>query len=165
MLAQAQVNPRTIIARHQVDATQFVDLSRLAFTLINALSTVLQLERALIENRYFEVFEGHSTGAQRTLALLADCTRTHQQKLHRFWQDRGERINQPLRHRASQARPQRCFVPVGSTMPNRADHRPHFQGSSAKSVQSKTTGAHTESISTGPKFTPILMSLIHDMSY
>ena len=57
------------------------------FTLINALSTALQLEEALIENKYFEVFAGDSAQTQRTLALLADCTRTHHDKLCNFWQE------------------------------------------------------------------------------
>jgi len=59
------------------------------FTLINALSTALQLEKALIENKYFEVFAGDSAQTQRTLALLADCTRAHHDKLRKVWQQNG----------------------------------------------------------------------------
>ena len=59
------------------------------FTLINALSTALQLEKALIEKKYFEVFAGDSAQTQRTLGLLADCTRTHHDKLHNLWQQNG----------------------------------------------------------------------------
>lgn len=59
------------------------------FAMINALSTALQLERALIESKYFETYEGDSTGTHNTLTSLADSTRTHCEKLHRFWQENG----------------------------------------------------------------------------
>jgi len=59
------------------------------FILINALSTALQLERALLENKYFEVFEGDSASTRRTLALLAESTHAHYKKLHTFWQENG----------------------------------------------------------------------------
>ena len=57
------------------------------FTLINALSTALQLEQALIENKYFEVFEGDSAKTRHTLALLAQSTHTHYEKLHKAWRE------------------------------------------------------------------------------
>ena len=59
------------------------------FTLINALSTALQLEKALIENQYFEVFEGDSAKTRQTLALLARSTHTHYEKLHKVWKEHG----------------------------------------------------------------------------
>lgn len=59
------------------------------FILINALSTALQLERALLENKYFEVFEGDSANTRKTLALLAESTHTHYKKLHTFWRENG----------------------------------------------------------------------------
>lgn len=59
------------------------------FLLINALSTALHLEKALIENKYFEVFEGDSENTKRTLALLAQCTQIHYEKLHKVWQAYG----------------------------------------------------------------------------
>lgn len=57
------------------------------FILINALSTALQIERGLIEKRYFEVFEGDSANTQKILKLLDDCTRSHYEKLYNFWQE------------------------------------------------------------------------------
>ena len=59
------------------------------FMLMNALSTAVQLERALLENKYFEVFEGDIASTRRTLALLGESTRGHYQKLHRFWRENG----------------------------------------------------------------------------
>ena len=60
------------------------------FILINALSTALQLEKALIENKYFEVFEGDSKHTKRTLDRLAQCTQIHYEKLHKAWQAYGK---------------------------------------------------------------------------
>jgi len=59
------------------------------FTLINALSTALQLEKALIENKYFEVLEGDSANTKRTLEQLAQCTQLHYKKLHKAWREHG----------------------------------------------------------------------------
>ena len=36
-----------------------------------------------------EVFAGDSAQTQRTLALLADCTRAHHDKLRKVWQQNG----------------------------------------------------------------------------
>ncbi|MBN1393341.1 MAG: hypothetical protein JW947_11150 [Sedimentisphaerales bacterium] len=56
------------------------------FELINALSTALDLEKALIENKYFEVFEGDSKETIRTLASLARSTREHRQRIQEMVQ-------------------------------------------------------------------------------
>jgi len=55
--------------------------------LINALSTALHLEQALIEKKYFEVFEGDSARTKKTLSLLAQSTQKHYEKLHAAWQE------------------------------------------------------------------------------
>jgi hypothetical protein len=59
------------------------------FVLINALSTALQLEKALIENNYFEVFEGDSANTKRILDLLAQSTQIHYEKLYNAWREHG----------------------------------------------------------------------------
>jgi len=59
------------------------------FTLINALSTALQIEKALIENQYFEVFEGDSAKTRQTLTLLAQSTQIHCEKLYKVWKEHG----------------------------------------------------------------------------
>jgi len=59
------------------------------FILINALSTALQLEKALIENKYFEVLEGNSTKTRSTLDQLTRCTQIHYEKLHKLWREYG----------------------------------------------------------------------------
>jgi len=51
--------------------------------LMNALSTALYLEMALIENKYFEVFEADSPGTRRALDMLAQDTREHSQRLRK----------------------------------------------------------------------------------
>jgi hypothetical protein len=55
--------------------------------LINALSTAVYLEQALIEKNYFEVFEGDSAQTKHILSLLAKSTRKHYEKLHAVWQE------------------------------------------------------------------------------
>ena len=59
------------------------------YTLINALSTALDLEKALIENKYFEVYEGDSVKTRQTLAQLAQSTHAHYEKLHKAWKEHG----------------------------------------------------------------------------
>jgi len=55
--------------------------------LINALSTALHLEQALIEKKYFEVFEGDSMKTKHILSLLAQSTQKHYEKMHAVWQE------------------------------------------------------------------------------
>ncbi|MHC4645974.1 MAG: hypothetical protein ACYTBJ_10750 [Planctomycetota bacterium] len=53
------------------------------FKLMNALSTAWYLEDALIENKFFEVFETDSSELNETLRKLADATEGHRQRLHK----------------------------------------------------------------------------------
>jgi hypothetical protein len=55
------------------------------FLLTDALSTALQLEEGLIENRYFEAFDGDSTDTVHTLTMLAQATQTHYERLYTTW--------------------------------------------------------------------------------
>ncbi len=57
------------------------------FVLINALSTALRLEEALIENKYFEVIETDSIKTKHTLTMLAQSTQEHYQRIRRLWQE------------------------------------------------------------------------------
>jgi hypothetical protein len=57
------------------------------FVLINALSTALRLEEALMENKYFEVIETGSTKTKHTLAMLAQSTLEHYQRIRKLWQE------------------------------------------------------------------------------
>jgi hypothetical protein len=71
-------------------STEFVNNQTIAadqpdFVLINALSTALRLEEALIENKYFEVIETDSAKTKRTLAMLAQSTREHYQRIRQLW--------------------------------------------------------------------------------
>jgi hypothetical protein len=66
---------------------QIAQAANANFALINALSTAMDLERALIESKYFEVFEGDSRGTIRTMTLLASSTREHYQRIRRLWQE------------------------------------------------------------------------------
>jgi rubrerythrin len=50
-------------------------------TPINALSAALDIEQALLENKYFEVFASESAGIQNLLHLLAQATRAHIEKV------------------------------------------------------------------------------------
>lgn len=57
------------------------------FVLINALSTALRLEEALMENKYFEVIETDSAKTKHTLAMLAQSTQEHCQRVRKLWQE------------------------------------------------------------------------------
>ena len=57
------------------------------FLLINAVSTALYLEKALIENKYFEVFSGDGAETKRILSALAHSTQDHYQRLHGLWEE------------------------------------------------------------------------------
>lgn len=55
--------------------------------LINALSTAVHLEQALIEKKFFEVFEGDSVKTKHILSLLAQSTQKHYEILREVWQE------------------------------------------------------------------------------
>ncbi len=57
-----------------------------SLTRVNALSIALDLERALLEHRYFEVFAGDAPQIRHTLQLLEQSTRTHLHKVLRLWE-------------------------------------------------------------------------------
>jgi len=61
------------------------------FSLLNALSIALQLEKALLENKYFEVFDGDSEGVKNTLNQLVESTKVHYQKVYEHWKAYGGR--------------------------------------------------------------------------
>jgi hypothetical protein len=54
-------------------------------TPVNALSTALDIERALLENRYFDVFASDGAEVRRVLELLAEGTKAHIEKVQRAW--------------------------------------------------------------------------------
>jgi len=56
------------------------------FVFINALSTALRLEEALMENKYFEVIETDNAKTKHTLAMLAQSTQEHYQRVRKLWQ-------------------------------------------------------------------------------
>jgi len=56
-------------------------------TPVNALSTALDIERALLENRYFDVFASDGAEVRRVLELLAEGTKAHIEKVQRAWRD------------------------------------------------------------------------------
>ncbi len=66
---------------------QTIEADQLGFVLINALSTALRLEEALMENKYFEVIETDSIKTKHTLAMLAHSTQEHYQRIHKLWQE------------------------------------------------------------------------------
>ena len=49
--------------------------------LINALSTALYIEESLIEQKYFEVFDGDSIEFKKTMIDLANGTKDHRSKI------------------------------------------------------------------------------------
>ncbi len=57
------------------------DAQQPSLTPINALSAALDIEQALLENKYFEVFTSDSAAIQRLLHLLTQATRAHLEKV------------------------------------------------------------------------------------
>jgi len=55
-------------------------------TRINALSIALDLERSLLEHKYFEVFKSDNPQIERTLQLLRQSTQSHLQKVQHLWE-------------------------------------------------------------------------------
>jgi len=52
------------------------------FELIEAFSTAWYIEDALLENRFFEVFDTDSADLKETLRKLAEATEQHRQRIH-----------------------------------------------------------------------------------
>jgi hypothetical protein len=63
---------------------------RADLTPIKALSAALDIERALLENRYFEVFAGDSAEVRHILQSLAQGAAAHLERVHRAWCDRQQ---------------------------------------------------------------------------
>ncbi|MGE5294511.1 MAG: hypothetical protein ACM3VT_06760 [Solirubrobacterales bacterium] len=57
-----------------------------SLTRVNALSIALDLERALLEHKYFEVFKSGNPRVKRTLQLLRRSTESHLQKVQHLWE-------------------------------------------------------------------------------
>ena len=55
-------------------------------TSLNAVAAALNLEQALLENKYFEVFETDKVEAKRLLALLRDEAHAHCQIVQQTWE-------------------------------------------------------------------------------
>jgi hypothetical protein len=59
--------------------------NRPSLTPVNALSVALDIEQALLENRYFEVFESDSAEIKRVLELLSQGTKAHLERVRCAW--------------------------------------------------------------------------------
>ena len=53
--------------------------------LTGALSTALDIEKALIERKYFEILQGDSEEVKRTLEALTRSTRAHIERVQKAW--------------------------------------------------------------------------------
>ena len=54
-------------------------------TRVKAFSAAMDIETALLENKYFEVFASDNPPLRRTLEALEQGTRAHLQKVRQFW--------------------------------------------------------------------------------
>jgi len=74
---------------HSIDyVNKLIDQAdRADLTPIKALSAALNLEQALLENRYFEVFASDSTEVRRVLEMLAQGTAAHVERVRRAWHE------------------------------------------------------------------------------
>jgi hypothetical protein len=61
-----------------------------AMPLIRAVSIALDIERAFLEKRLFEVAEGDSLELERVLSKLAVATQEHRDMLHKVWSKHRE---------------------------------------------------------------------------
>lgn len=55
-------------------------------SLINAASIALDLERAMIDNLWFEVFKTDAVELQKVLENLATATKKHAEKIQKLWE-------------------------------------------------------------------------------
>jgi hypothetical protein len=55
-------------------------------TRINSLSVALDIERALLEHRYFEVFKSDNPQIRLTLQLLQKSTQSHLERVQHLWE-------------------------------------------------------------------------------
>ncbi|UCB52994.1 MAG: hypothetical protein JSV10_02575 [Candidatus Zixiibacteriota bacterium] len=53
--------------------------------LIDGLSTALDIEKALIERKYFEILQGDSEEVKRTLEALTRSTKAHVERVQKAW--------------------------------------------------------------------------------
>ena len=72
----------TEFVKKQIETAQQPD-----FVLINALSTALRLEEALMESKYVEILDTDSAKTKHTLKMLAQSTQAHYQKIRKLWQE------------------------------------------------------------------------------
>ena len=73
---------------HSIDyVNKLIDnVDRPDLTPTKAFSAALDLERALLENRYFEIFETDSVELRRVLQSLAQGTQGHVERVRQAWQ-------------------------------------------------------------------------------
>jgi rubrerythrin len=79
-----------VAINHSIDyINKLIDTAdRPDLTPIKALSAALDIERALLENKWFEVFETDSAEVRRVLTALAQGTKAHIDKVQHTWRDR-----------------------------------------------------------------------------
>ena len=73
--------------KHSIDyVNKLIDnANRPDLTPVKAFSAALDLERALLENRYFEIFETDSAEVQHVLNSLAQGTKAHIERVQQAW--------------------------------------------------------------------------------
>ena len=69
-----------------------LESARPDFTRLNAISAALNLEQALLESKYFEVFETDKPKLKRILGLLQDETRSPYAVVQQAWHDAKQEL-------------------------------------------------------------------------
>ncbi len=72
-----------------------LESARPDFTSLNAISAAVNLEQALLENKYFEVFETDKPKAKQLLGRLQDETRAHHAMAQQVWQEARQSVGEP----------------------------------------------------------------------
>ena len=83
---EARFRPRPIEIMHSYVKDQLTRAQEQNLTLVDALSTALDIEQSLIERSYFDVFETDSVGLKHVLMDLKAATQKHIQQVQDLWE-------------------------------------------------------------------------------
>jgi hypothetical protein len=84
-------NPRAVTASLEYVIARVREAQTRDLDMVTALSVALDLERAVIERKWFEAFRPHSAEAKEILAGIAADTRRHAQMVTAMWESTRRR--------------------------------------------------------------------------
>jgi rubrerythrin len=84
-------NPRALSTSLEHVNTRVREAQTRDLDIVTAFSVALDLERAIIERKWFEAFRPRSAAAREALAAIADDTRRHAQMVTAMWESTRRR--------------------------------------------------------------------------